>query len=398
MSSRVGLRRRGSSWARHTAALLSAVLLVGLVGCSSDSAGTTTPGSAGTSVGGGSSGAGGAAAGNSSMGGSSAGAVASGGVGGTGGANNGAGSGGTAAGGNAGNAGAGGASTAMWTTNGSKYSLTLGSTSFEVDAMLGGRITSFKVGGKEILADAATTGEPYYWGSTFWPSPQNWALPPTGTNTIATIDNQPYTAKLEGGVLTLTSALNTAPPAIVLVKKFSADVAKEAVIIEYTMTNGGTVPVTVAPWEVTRVAGGGLTFYPEASPPVLHDPKAVMPPTTNGAGARWFKHNVAVTAATKFFSDGSSGWVAHATGAATDLLLIKTFPDIQPADSPAGESEIEIYAVPKYVEVEQQGAKETLAVGASSKPWTVRWYARKLAAPAVPDSAELVTYVQNQIK
>ena len=287
----------------------------------------------------------------------------------------------------------------MWTTNGSKYSLTLGSTSFEVDAMLGGRITSFKVGGKELLADAATTGLDDYWGSTFWPSPQSlFILPPTN-DSISNIDRNPYTPKLEGGVLTLTSALNIAAPKLVVTKKFSADVTKEAVIIEYTMTNGGTSPLTVAPWEVTRVAGGGLTFYPEASPPVLQ-PNAgtVMPPTTNGAGARWFKHDTAVTAPTKFFSDGSSGWVAHATGAAGDLLLIKTFPDIQPADSPAGESEVEIYAVPTYVEVEQQGAQETLAVGASSKPWTVRWYARKLGAPAVPDSAELVTYVQNQIK
>lgn len=283
----------------------------------------------------------------------------------------------------------------MWTTNGSKYSLSFGSTYFEVDAALGGRITSFKAAGQELLADAATTGQEYYWGSTFWPSPQNWALPPIGTDTIATIDNQPYTPKLENGVLTLTSALNTAPPAIVLTKKFSADVAKEAVIIEYTMTNGGTKPVAVAPWEVTRVAGGGISFYPEASAPVLHDQNLVLPPTTLEAGARWFKHDVSVTAATKFFADGKDGWVAHAAG---DLLLIKTFPDISAAQSPPGESEIEIYAVPKYVEVEQQGAVETLAVGASSAHWTVRWYARKLAAPAAVGSAELVTYVQNQIK
>ena len=386
MSLRVGVRRCRSSWARRTAAVLGAVLLVGVVGCSSDSSsGPSNPGR--TSAG--------AAAGNFGTGDSAAGAMAASGASGT---NSGSGSSGTAAGGNAGNAGAGGASTAMWTTNGSKFYLTLGSTYFEVDAMLGGRITSFKVGGEELLADAATTGLDDYWGSTFWPSPQSlFNLPPTD-DSISNIDRNPYTAKLEGSVLTLTSALNIAAPKLVVSKQFSPDLAKEAVKIAYTMTNGGTSALTVAPWEVTRVAGGGLTFYPEASAPVLHDNNLVMPPTTMAGGARWFKHNTAITAATKFFADGKDGWIAHATGPAGDLLLIKTFPDIQPADSPAGESEVEIYAVSTYVEVEQQGAKLLLAPGESSTPWTVRWYARKLAAPAVPDSAELVTYVQTQIK
>ena len=63
----------------------------------------------------------------------------------------------------------------------------------------------------------------------------------------------------------------------------------------------------------------------------------------------------------------------------------------------ANEAEIEFYSAPKYVEVEPQGALRTLAVGASLH-WTVRWYARKLAAPAAVGSAELVAYVQNLIK
>ena len=299
------------------------------------------------------------------------------------------GSGGVKAGGN------GGATTAMWTTSGSKYSLRFGSTYFEVDASLGGRITSFKTGDAELLADAATTQQEYYWGSTFWPSPQSlFTLPPTD-DSLANIDQNPYTAALDGGVLTLTSALNLKAPLLVVTKKFSADVAKEAVIIEYTMTNGGTDALAVAPWEVTRVAGGGLTFYPENTPPSLQNWNGELPPTTLSNGVRWFQHDISVTAQTKFFADGKEGWIAHAHA---DLLLIKAFPDIQPAQSPPGESEIEIYAVPTYVEVEQQGALQTLAAGQSSTRWTVRWYARKLAAPATAGSADLVTYVQNQIK
>ncbi|MET0795147.1 MAG: hypothetical protein ABW061_26750, partial [Polyangiaceae bacterium] len=302
------------------------------------------------------------------------------------------GSGGAAASGN------GGPTTAMWTTNGSKYSLKFGVTYFEVDASLGGRITSFKTDGAELLADAATTQLDYYWGSTFWPSPQSlFNLPPTD-DTISNIDQHPYTAQLEGNVLTLTSALNLKGPLLVVTKKFSADVAKEAVVVEYTMTNGGSDALSVAPWEITRVAGGGLTFYPENSPPELMNWNGKLPPTTLTAGVRWYQQDISVTDQIKFYANGKEGWLSHLTGANQDLLLIKAFPDIQPEQSPAGESEIEIYAVPTYVEVEQQGALQTLAAGESSAHWTVRWYARKLAAPAASGSADLVTYVRNQIK
>lgn len=297
-----------------------------------------------------------------------------------------------------GNSGAGGAATASWTRDGSKYSLSFGNTYFEVDADLGGRVTSFKSGAGELLADAETTGQGFYWGATFWPSPQSlFSLPPTD-DSLANIDRNPYQAKLEGGTLTLTSALNIKAPLLVVTKKFSADVASESVAIEYTMTNGGTAALAVAPWELTRVAGGGLTFYPEQTAPVVHDEQRALPPTTLTAGVRWFKHDASVTAATKFFANGKQGWISQVTGANADLLLIKTFPDIEPAQSPAGEAEVEVYAVPSYVEVEQQGAQQMLAPGQSSTGWTVRWYARKLSAPAAVGSADLVTYVQNQIK
>lgn len=286
----------------------------------------------------------------------------------------------------------------MWTTNGTKYSLSFGNTSFEVDANVGGRITSFKSGGVELLADAATTAQAYYWGSTFWPSPQSlFNLPPTD-DTLANIDLNPYSVKLEGGTLTLTSALNLKAPLLVVTKKFSADVAKEAVVIEYTMTNGGPDAVSVAPWEVTRVAGGGLTFYPENTPPALLNWNGDLPPTSLEGGVRWYQQDISVTSQIKFFANGKDGWLGHVTGKNADLLLIKAFPDIAPEQSPAGEAEIEIYAVPTYVEVEQQGALQTLAPGQSSTPWTVRWYARKLSAPATVGSADLVTYVRNQIK
>ncbi|HEY3255895.1 MAG TPA: hypothetical protein VGJ91_18180 [Polyangiaceae bacterium] len=290
-----------------------------------------------------------------------------------------------------GNAGAGGAMSAMWTTDAGKYSLSLGNTYLELDPTNGARMTALRVGGStgpNLLADSVVTGQADNWGSTFWPSPQNWAWPPTEADSINAINTLPYTAVSDGLTLTLTSQVNATAPTVSVIKKFSADLAKQAIVIDYTMSNGGTAPVSVAPWEITRVAGGGITFYADAG-----DPSIVIAQTTLTDGVRWYQHDPNVAPPAKFFSDGK-GWIAHAAG---DLLLIKSFPDISPAQSPTGEAEIEVYADPKYVEVENQGAAQTLAP-AEALHWTVRWYARKLPAPAVLGSADLVAYVQNQIK
>jgi hypothetical protein len=294
------------------------------------------------------------------------------------------------------NAGAGGSLTAMWTTNGGKYSLSVGSTYLELDPANGARMTALRVGGStgpNLLADSETTGQADNWGSTFWPSPQNWAWPPTAPGSINAVNTLPYAVVSDAVTLTLTSQVNQSAPTVSVIKKFSADLAKEAIVIDYTISNGGTELVIVAPWEISRVAAGGITFYAEASEPVLHDPNMALPPTTLSHGVRWYEHDPSVIPPLKFFSDGK-GWLAHAAG---DLLLIKSFQDLSPEQSPTGEAEIEIFAAPRYVEVENQGPVQTLAPG-EALHWTVRWYARKLSEPAVVGSAALVAYVQNQIK
>ena len=291
---------------------------------------------------------------------------------------------------------AGGTSTAMWTMNAGKYQLNLGSTFLEIDPANGARITALRVGGEtggNLVADATVTGEDDNWGSTFWPSPQTWPWPPTDLASIAAINTLPYVAVLNeaANTLTLTSSLNTAVPMLQVSKKFSVDTAREAIQIDYTVTNGGSAAVTTAPWEVTRVPPRGITFYPFASEPFYQGGQPLK--THDIAGVTWYQHDPADDKL-KLFADGKDGWIAHAEG---DLLLIKTFPDIAQSQAAPNEAEIEIYAAPMYEEMETQGALQTLAMG-ESLHWTVRWYARKLSAPAAVGSAALVAYVQNQIK
>ncbi len=367
-------------------------------GSKSDAGGAGSSGAPGS--------AGGSAGGASAAGGSgSAGApLVTAGASNAGGAGNAAGNGGTGTGGGAGSAEsagaggtAGGTSTAMWTMSAGKYQLNLGSTFLEIDPVNGARITALRVGGvsgQNLLADSTVTGQADNWGSTFWPSPQTWPWPPTDANSINAINTLPFTVAMDAtaNTLTLTSAVNAAVPKLQVIKKFSADAAKEAIQIDYTVTNGGSAAVTTAPWEVTRVPPGGITFYPLSGEPFYHGTPPLK--TQDVAGVTWYKHDPTDMTLYKMFADGNGGWMAHADG---DLLLIKTFPDITQAQAATNEAEIEIYAAPMYEEMETQGAVQTLAMG-ESLHWTVRWYARKLAAPAAIGSADLVAYVQNQIK
>lgn len=297
-------------------------------------------------------------------------------------------------------AGAAGATSGTLTIEsaGGKYSLSFGQTYLEIDPMNGARVIALRVGGStgaDVILDEsvnAGTDNADNWGSVFWPSPQTWPWPPTDAdNSIGVINSSPYTATMDDSSVTLTSGV-AAMPIVSVIKKFSADLVKEAVVIDYTVQNGGNEPVTVAPWEITRMGMGSISFYPQGD----GAPKAggfPLPPTTSGAGATWFVHTGDATSY-KLLSDGTGGWIASAIG---DLILVKTFPDIAADAAAAGEAEIEIFSAQKYVEVEQQGAVQTLAPGASLR-WTVRWYARKMAAPATVGSADLVTYVQNLIK
>lgn len=302
-----------------------------------------------------------------------------------------------------GSAGAAGAATLTVANNGGKYSLSFGQTYVEIDPAMGARITALRVGGAagmDLIASSTTTGDLDNWGSTFWPSPQSgWTWPPTDTTTsIGAINSSPYTVAMDASSVSLTSGV-AVKPAISVIKKFSADLAKEAIIIDYTITNGGTAPVNVAPWEITRVPGGGITFYGTGmdAPRAGNFPLPAAATITTGAGATWYKHDTADLTDRKLLADGGGGWLAHAEG---DLILVKSFPDVALGAAAPSEAEIEIYAskTAKYVEIEQQGALTTMLAPQAALHWTVRWYVRKLAAPATVGSAELVTYVQNLIK
>jgi hypothetical protein len=250
---------------------------------------------------------------------------------------------------------------------------------FEVDPQAGGRVTSFSLGGFDVLAGADVDASSY--GSTFWTSPQSdWGWPPP-----AEVDRFPYSLVSQEDTLTLTGGPSLAL-GVRVTKQFSTDRARGAMVLKYTIHNHGKTPRRYAPWEVSRVHARGLTFFPSGQPST--GPLAVE----RLESGTWFVHDPDVLNETgqKAFSCGTQGLLAHAAGG---VLYVKSFPQVPLELQAPGEAEIEVYANNRYVEVEVQGPYSVIDPGASVT-WTVRWSLRKIPPSIVPfpGNAELLAF------
>jgi len=273
---------------------------------------------------------------------------------------------------------------------GGKVVLEFGSTYFEVTPGHGARVTSWRYAGQELLMTSGPADNADMYGSTFWPSPQAlWTWPPPPE-----IDNGAYTSSVDAShVITAVGNAN-AKLGLSVTKKFTANLQKEAVEIEYLMTNNGSAPKQAAPWEITRVPATGIAFWPSGGAP---SGPAPLLATEAVAGHTWCTPS-ATPGVAKVFADGMGGWLAYVFG---DNLLIKQFQDEPASKAAAGEAEVEIYvnAAHTYVEVEQQGAFASIPPGASV-PWKVTWYARKLPAglTATVGNPDLVAFVTQTLQ
>ena len=370
-------------------------------GGTSGSAGTggsggTTGGGAGTSASGGSAGTGGSSA---MAGSTSSGGAPSGGMAGS------LGSGGAAAG----NGGGGMPATLVTPINRSStsYVLEFGDTYFEVNPMMGARVTNVHLkGGSNLLG--AGMGDNM--GSTFWPSPQaNWTWPPTDSASITNINDKPYTPSNDDTSMTFVGMAAT-DVGISVTKKFAADLANEAVVATYTMI-GSASGKSAAPWEITRFAQTGVTFFKSGGTVSSVKPMAQnmdQPTTMDAAGCTWLKSPGTFASASSkdqlLTVNGAGGWLAHADGT---WVVVKKF-TATPANMIAtGEGEIDIYmnnpgntsnSIP-YMEVEEQGPYGAVAQNMNVN-WTVTWFVRPLPSGAmpVPGDSTLASFVQSLVQ
>lgn len=238
-----------------------------------------------------------------------------------------------------------------WTQHTTTFTSVRDGNSLTVSAA-GGRIQSVRVQDREILEQAARQT-----GSTFWTSPQaDWSWPPLEEH-----DMVDYQATVTGDSLYLES-LPDHKLGLVIGKRFRW---LEPGIIEsvFSIRNAGTVRRKVAPWQISRVPAGGLSFFESGDPAALRGDLELRQEN----GFAFFRHRAEDQK--KSFADAAQGWLAHA---GVDTVLLKVFPGISPAEFAPGEAEIELYAAYDYVEVEQQGAYRELAPGASMD-WKVLW-------------------------
>ena len=273
----------------------------------------------------------------------------------------------------------------------------------EVDANLGARVVTFSVNGADVLVDG---GDPLATGSVFWPAPQtlfDWPPPPAH-------DSEPYVATPNGNIVEMVGS-NDPTLGVSITKSYSVNAASGAVTIEYGIVNNGSSAVSMAPWEVSRIKAGGLTFYPSGNPVTWTNPTwfdAV--PLTAQSGADWFLYDSsAIANDSKIGTDGTEGWAAHidcgaglersCTGGAIPLF-IKQFPDIATSDFAPAEAEQELFAnaAHTYVEFEQQGSYDSIPAGGTLS-YTMHWYLRNLPATITPavGSTELLDYVRGQL-
>jgi hypothetical protein len=269
------------------------------------------------------------------------------------------------------------------------YKLNIASLYFEV-APAGGRIVDVHLpGGTNLLTDPSINSTNF--GSTLWTSPQSaWGWPPPPE-----FDTSTFTV---GG--TDVHMTFTGPPSAYyhaeIGKTFSVD-GSATVSIEYSISAVGA-DMMVAPWEVTRVFPGGLTFFPTGADQPKGGGGFVLPPTQTAAGCTWYQHpGTAPGADQKLLADGSGGWLAQVSGT---VLLVKKFPDVPYGMAAPGEAEIEIFAqgAGAYVEIEEQGVYQSLPAG-QTLTWPVTWIVRQL-----PDnldvsvgSPDLVSFVQSLV-
>ena len=167
----------------------------------------------------------------------------------------------------------------------------------------------------------------------------------------ASLDKLAYDASISGLSATLTSQLD--PDNHLRVRKqLTANVDDEAVEIDYSISNEGGAAVSWAPWEITRVAATGVTFWPTGSTPTPG--KQPLLESHDQAGHTWIDIAALPADEAKLLADGAGGWLAHVAG---DSILIKQFQDLPAASAAPGEAEIEVFINTDHTYVEIRAAR-----------------------------------------
>lgn len=273
---------------------------------------------------------------------------------------------------------------------------------FECTGDEGGLITTFALNNENILSEKKA---PNGYGSTFWIAPQtswgNWPPPEEiyyepdshgsdKTDISVVVDEDTNTIEMTS---TTISSLG-----VKVVKRFSPDMENFAINLEYVIVDDGSSK-ELAPWEISRVVPGGITFFPTGSGVVKEtDSNMKTLPTTDENNVTWMDHTEEYDEGNyRYKADGSDGWLAHTNG---DVVFIKSFKDEPFSARPDDQAEIQLFVNGGiYEEVEMMGAQESIPSGGESA-WQVKWYLDVFPEEATFEVGDqsLVDYVDARVQ
>lgn len=270
----------------------------------------------------------------------------------------------------------------------SNYTIKVKNMSMVVNAVIGGRITSLKLGDTEILSGKKIHAN--FYGSTIWLSPEGkWRGQGVTDNKDYKVDKYTNNSNLH-----ITSQ-NDSLRGFAMVKEFTANAKDTSISMKYSITNIAKAMQSVSAWEVTRVIPGGLEFYPKGETPAL--PKTNLPIKEEG-GVIWYAYDPSTVNFQKAYQSGSEGWQAYVRNG---IIFIKQFPTVKTTEFAPGEVNVEVYVNKEktYMEIENQGPFTELQHG-QTLTFDVKWYVRQIPANIKADvgSQALVNYVRSVLK
>lgn len=263
--------------------------------------------------------------------------------------------------------------------------LTQGNLTLTVDPAAGGRIQSLTFHGRELLAQASAKDRAN-WGSTLWVSPQqHWGWPPPDS-----FDNLPYQLAQTGTTqLHLSGPVDTEKTGLRLHKSLALTGA-DRVQLDYRLENPGDTSATAAAWEVTRVPIEGLVVFAREADPLWWSFGSFA--VEQFGDLVWLDASGPLSEG-KLNANGR-GWLAWVTGR---QMYIKRFSDLSADQQAPKEAEVQVYVSPRgYMELEAQGAYQTIAAG-ESVHFQTEWQLVTLPADVEVgvDSPSLQTLLQS---
>lgn len=260
-----------------------------------------------------------------------------------------------------------------------------------IEPQLAGRVVSLTFQGEELLVGPEVN--PTNFGSTYWTSPQaDWGWPP-----VPAIDHAPFEVVAQEPVQLRGPVASFDDKRLRLEKSFRADPERACLVIEYCLENCDERAVRVAGWEISRVPPGGLTLYPTGQAELSPVPPHAQLPLMYEQGYSLYDHaGFSVGQNLKVHADAARGLLVHLTApssAGKRFAFFKLFQDSTPEQQAPGEGEVEIFANEdgRYVEIEVQGAYQTLTPG-EKRSFCVTWAVREV--PPYKTQEELFAWIQ----